>query len=245
VAEALAAQNLELMGLHFHIGSQIFAFDAYEQAVAALFGLVESLQTRQNYTPRELNFGGGVGSAYRYEHAAPSIESFVRTLTDAVSAQCERLGLERESLTVYVEPGRSIVANAGITLYTVGSIKQLEGIRTFVAIDGGMTDNIRTALYDARYECLIANRAGEPRDTIVTVAGKHCESGDVVMIDASIQNPQVGDTLVMLTTGAYNHSMASNYNKQPRPAVVWVADGQAREVLRRETYEDLLATDLG
>ncbi|MCL2631706.1 MAG: diaminopimelate decarboxylase [Coriobacteriia bacterium] len=243
--QVLEAANLELMGLHCHIGSQIFAIDVYQQAVGALFRLLGQLKQRFDYLPRELNLGGGVGSAYRVEHNPPSISDFVKTLTDAVKIHCEQLGLAPSELKLIVEPGRSIVANAGITLYTVGAIKQLEGIRTFVAVDGGMTDNIRTALYDARYECVIANRVGEPRDAIVTVAGKHCESGDVVMIDASIQTPQVGDTLVIMTTGAYNQSMSSNYNKQPRPAVVWLADGVAREVVRRETYADLLATDVG
>jgi len=245
VEQAVAAPNIDLMGLHAHIGSQIFSFDSYVSTIEVLFRFIEVLKESTGFIPSELNLGGGVGSVYRVEHKMPSIEGFVELITSAVGAQCDSLGLARESLRLFFEPGRSIVANAGITLYTVGSIKELEGIRTFVAIDGGMSDNIRTALYDARYECVIADRAGEPRDAIVTVAGKHCESGDVVMLDASIQTPQVGDVLVVMTTGAYNHSMSSNYNKQVRPAVVFVADGQARVVVRRETYDDLMATDLG
>ena len=245
VEQALAASNIELTGLHGHIGSQIFAFGAYEQTIAVFFTFMKILQESCGFVPSELNLGGGVGSAYRVEHRPPTIESFVQLVTEAVGRECEAIGLDRSELKLFFEPGRSIVANAGITLYTVGAIKELPDIRTFVAVDGGMTDNIRTALYDARYECLIANRAAEPRDAIVTVAGKHCESGDVVMIDANIQTPGVGDVLVIMTTGAYNYSMSSNYNKQPRPAVVWVADGQAREVVRRESYEDLLATDIG
>jgi diaminopimelate decarboxylase len=244
IEKAIAAENIELMGLHFHIGSQIFAFDSYVETVRVFFNLIEELRESVGYTPGELNLGGGVGSVYRVEHQMPSIEGYIQLVTDAVAEQCARVGMAKKDLTLFFEPGRSIVANAGITLYTVGSIKELEGIRTFVAIDGGMSDNIRTALYDARYECVIAERAGQPRDAIVTVAGKHCESGDVVMLDASIQTPQVGDTLVVMTTGAYNHSMSSNYNKQVRPAVVFLADGQARVVLRRETYEDLMACDV-
>jgi len=245
VQQALQSENIELKGLHFHIGSQIFAFDSYVDAIKVLFSLVEMLQAKLAYTPQELNLGGGVGAAYRVEQQLPDIGAFIHMVTVAIASECQRINIKPADLKLFFEPGRSIVANAGVTLYTVGSIKELEGIRTFVAVDGGMTDNIRTALYDARYECLIANRAGQPRDALVTVAGKHCESGDVVMIDGSIQQPQVGDILVILTTGAYNQSMASNYNKQPRPAVIWLADGQARTVVRREEYQDLLSCDVG
>jgi len=245
VEQAIAASNIDLVGLHFHIGSQIFALDAYEKTLEVIFRLIEELRESTGFIPSELNLGGGVGSAYRVTQQPPTIESFIQLVTAAAGEQCRRIGLDAANLKLFFEPGRSIVANAGITLYTVGAIKELQNIRTFVAVDGGMSDNIRTALYDARYECLIADRASEPRDSIVTVAGKHCESGDVVMIDACIQTPQIGDTLVIMTTGAYNHSMSSNYNRQTRPAVVWVADGQAREVVRRENYADLMATDLG
>jgi diaminopimelate decarboxylase len=242
---ALQSPNLELCGLHCHIGSQIFALDCYEQAVEVLFRLIGNLRKKIGYLPSELNLGGGVGIAYLVGQQAPEIAGFVKTVTGAIARQAARLGLTQTDIRLFIEPGRSIVANAGVTLYTVGAIKELTGIRTFVAVDGGMSDNIRTCLYDARYECLIADRAGEPRDALVTVAGKHCESGDVVAIDSSIQSPEVGDTLVVLATGAYNQSMASNYNKQPRPAVVWLVDGKVREVIRREEYADLLSCDVG
>jgi diaminopimelate decarboxylase len=244
VERCIAAANIELVGLHFHIGSQIFALDSYVQTIEVMFKFIELLKESTGFVPSELNLGGGVGSAYRHEHRPPTVEGFIELVAAAVGEQCQRIGLDREALALFFEPGRSVVANAGVTLYTVGAIKELEGIRTFVAVDGGMSDNIRTALYDARYECLIADRAGQPRDAIVTVAGKHCESGDVVMIDAAIQRPQVGDTLVVMTTGAYNHSMSSNYNKQVRPAIVWLADGEARVVVRRETYADLMACEM-
>jgi diaminopimelate decarboxylase len=142
-----------------------------------------------------------------------------------------------------VEPGRSIVATAGLTLYTVGTIKNIKDVRSYVAIDGGMTDNVRTALYGARYEAVIANKAAEPRDALVTLAGKHCESGDVVAIDASIQTPEVDDIVAVFGTGAYNATMSSNYNAQVRPAVVFVEEGTATVVQRRETYADLMARD--
>jgi diaminopimelate decarboxylase len=145
---------------------------------------------------------------------------------------------------IYVEPGRSLVANAGVTLYTVGILKTLPGIRKYVAIDGGMSDNIRTALYHADYEAVIANKADQPRTEIVTLCGKHCESGDAVVLDGSIQHPDLGDIVCVFSTGAYCSTMASNYNGQPRPAVVFVKDGEARVVTRRETYADLLARDL-
>ncbi|MCL2136488.1 MAG: diaminopimelate decarboxylase [Coriobacteriia bacterium] len=245
VALALAANNLELCGLHAHIGSQIFNYAAYDDTVNALFALIQKSQAELGYTPSELNLGGGVGAAYLHEQEPPSIEGFVQLILEVIAQKCDDFNVEKTAMRLFIEPGRSIVANAGVTLYTVGAVKDLPGVRTYVAVDGGMSDNIRTALYDARYECLIANRANDARDAIVTVAGKHCESGDVLVIDGSIQEPQVGDILVVLTTGAYNQSMASNYNKQPRPAVVWLADGQAREVVRRETYEDLLACEVG
>jgi diaminopimelate decarboxylase len=144
-----------------------------------------------------------------------------------------------------VEPGRAVVANAGITLYTVGTIKQVPGIRTYVAVDGGMTDNIRPALYGARYECLIANKADQPRTDVVTVAGKHCETGDLIARDAPLQPVETGDVLAVCATGAYCQSMSSNYNKQVRPGVVFVGDGAWRWVVRRETYDDLLRCDVG
>ena len=145
---------------------------------------------------------------------------------------------------ILVEPGRSLVANAGITLYTVGILKTLPNIRKYVAVDGGMSDNIRTALYHAEYEPTIANKAGQPRTEIVTLCGKHCESGDAVVIDMPLQHPDLGDIVAVFGTGAYCHSMSSNYNGQPRPAIVFVKDGQARVTTRRETYADLMARDI-
>jgi diaminopimelate decarboxylase len=243
--QAFNAGHLDIRGLHFHIGSQIFDYDSYEAAVEVLFDFIAQLRESYGWLPRVLDLGGGVGVAYQATDKPAGIEAFVETLTAAVRKQCARLDIAEDKLKLIVEPGRSIVANAGVTLYTVGSIKELEGIRTYVAVDGGMTDNIRTALYGAHYECAIADRADAPRDALVTVAGKHCESGDVVAIDASVQQPRVGDVLAVFTTGAYNQSMASNYNKQPRPAVVWLRDGEVREVIRRETYDDLMRCEVG
>ena len=186
--------------------------------------------------------GGGLGVAYTADDKPASIEEFAETITAAVKASCAAHGMPEPRLLV--EPGRSLVATAGVTLYTVGIIKTLPNIRKYVAVDGGMSDNIRTALYHADYEPVVANKAGQPRTEIVTIAGKHCESGDAVVIDMPMQRPDLGDIVAVFGTGAYNHTMSSNYNGQPRPAVVFVKDGEARVTTRRETYEDLYSRDI-
>ncbi len=186
--------------------------------------------------------GGGLGIAYLADDAPSSIDDFAEVTCTAVRDLCERHGLALPRLLV--EPGRSLVANAGVTLYTVGILKTLPGIRKYVAVDGGMSDNIRTALYHADYEPTIANKASQPRTEIVTLCGKHCESGDAVVVDMPLQKADVGDIVCVFGTGAYNMTMASNYNGQPRPAVVFVRDGVSRVVTRRETYEDLYQRDL-
>jgi len=244
-AAAIRAHEMEgvqLKGLHVHIGSQIFKIDSFEHTLDTMVGIIARLFEEQGITIEEFDLGGGLGVAYAPEHKPPSIEEFVARVSAALLTQCKARGLIIPQFIV--EPGRSIVANAGITLYTVGSIKNLPGIRTYVAVDGGMTDNIRTALYDAHYEAVIANKASLPRDCIVTLAGKHCESGDVVAIDTALQTPETGDIVCVLATGAYCYTMASNYNKQVRPAVYFVREGDERLVVRRETYEDLLNCDI-
>jgi diaminopimelate decarboxylase len=144
---------------------------------------------------------------------------------------------------ILIEPGRSLVGNAGVTIYTVGTIKEIEGVRTYVAVDGGMSDNLRPMLYDARYEAAIANRSGQAAETVATIAGSHCESGDILVRDVALADPHVGDILITPATGAYGHAMASNYNGMPRPPVIFCEDGEARVVVRRETWDDLLARD--
>ena len=186
--------------------------------------------------------GGGLGIAYKADDKPSTIDEFAECTVNAVRENCERLGVKLPRLAV--EPGRSLVATPGLTLYTVGILKTLPGIRKYVAIDGGMSDNIRTALYHADYEPTIANKAGQPRTEIVTLCGKHCESGDAVVIDMPLQTPDLGDVIAVFGTGAYCYTMASNYNGQPRPGIVFVKDGQARVVTRRETYADLYARDI-
>jgi diaminopimelate decarboxylase len=220
--EACAAAGLDLRGLHAHIGSQIFELEGFEKLAEAL--------TRMGDYPL-LNLGGGLGIAYKAEDEPPSIEEYVDALMRGVP----------EGVTVLCEPGRSLVGNAGVTLYTVGTVKHIPGIRTYVAVDGGMSDNLRPMLYGARYEAEIADRFGG--EDVCTIAGMHCESGDILVRDATLDAPRVGDVLVMAATGAYGHAMANNYNAVLRPPVIFCKDGDARVVVRRETRDDLTARD--
>lgn len=242
IERALALPGVQLKGLHVHIGSQIFAISSYAEAIDVLVDFMEQLRADCGFIPDIIDLGGGLGVAYQAEDEPTAIQELGRLVTGRLREKCEEYGLPVPRLLV--EPGRSIVATAGITLYTVGAIKDIKDVRCFVAIDGGMTDNIRVALYDARYEAVIANKAAAPRDAVVTLAGKHCESGDVVAIDASIQSPEVGDIVAVFGTGAYNATMGSNYNAQVRPGVVFVENGVATIVQRRETYADLMARDI-
>jgi diaminopimelate decarboxylase len=215
-------KRLWLCGLHAHIGSQIFELEAYEK-------LAEILSRLGDYP--KLNLGGGLGIAYTHEDRPPAVDDYVEALLKNAPA----------GVTVLCEPGRSLVGNAGITAYTVGTVKEIPGIRTYVAVDGGMSDNLRPMLYDAKYEADIADRMGG--DKLCTIAGMHCESGDILVRDVKLDDPKPGDVLVIPATGAYGHSMANNYNAIPRPPVIFCADGKAHVVVRRETYEDLAARD--
>jgi diaminopimelate decarboxylase len=217
------AAGLEVTGLHAHIGSQVFDLDAFE-------ALAEVLAALGDYPL--LNLGGGLAIAYTEEERPPAIEDYVDALLRGAP----------EGVTVLCEPGRSLVGNAGVTIYTVGTVKEIPGIRTYVAVDGGMSDNLRPMLYGARYEAEIADRFGGGR--LCTVAGMHCESGDVLVRDVELDDPRPGDLLVIPATGAYGHAMANNYNALPRPPVVFCKDGDARLVVRRETYDDLTARDI-
>jgi diaminopimelate decarboxylase len=217
-----AMRRLHLCGLHAHIGSQIFELEAYEKLAEILAGLGDY---------PKLNLGGGLGIAYTHEDEPPTVEEYVEAL----------LKNAPEGVTVLCEPGRSLVGNAGVTVYTVGTVKEIPGVRTYVAVDGGMSDNLRPMLYGARYEADIADRLGG--DKLCTIAGMHCESGDILVRDVMLDDPKPDDVLVIPATGAYGHSMANNYNAIPRPPVIFCAGGEARVVVRRETYEDLTARD--
>ena len=242
VKRAVEAPGIEFEGLHMHIGSQIYALRSFAKAIEVMVGFMRDVQRETGQAVRMLDVGGGLGVAYGVPDEPSTVKDFGKVVVDGIKEECERHGLDVPRMAV--EPGRSIVANAGVTLYTVGSVKEIPGIRTYVAVDGGMSDNIRTSLYDAHYEALIANKADRPREMVGTIAGKHCESGDIVVRDAPLQCPEPGDIVCVAATGAYCHSMSSNYNKQVRPGVVFVRGGEWRFVLRRETYEDLMRAEV-
>lgn len=242
IKDALAAPNVRLAGLHCHIGSQIFALHSFREAAEVMVAFIARIKQEYGYVIEELDLGGGLGIAYEAAEQPSSIESFAECTVQAVRDFCAQYDVSEPR--ILVEPGRSLVANAGVTLYTVGILKTLPGIRKYVAVDGGMSDNVRTALYHAVYEPVIANKAAHPRTEIVTLCGKHCESGDAVVIDMPIQTPDLGDIVCVFGTGAYCYTMSSNYNGQPRPAIVFVKDGEARVTTRRETYADLMARDI-
>ena len=232
VARAAASPAIDLVGLHAHIGSQVFEARFFEMAIEVLAPFVE------RHGLPELSIGGGLGVAYVEGEESDSITDWGAIVRSA----CERVGITAQ---VTAEPGRALVARAAVTLYSVGTIKDLPGIRTYVSVDGGMSDNPRPVLYDSGYEAFLPRETDVERDRIVTIVGKHCESGDVLVRDARVPaDLAVGDVLATPVTGAYGYSMASNYNKVPRPAVVFVADGVARLVVRRETFDDLLALEV-
>lgn len=242
VGTALETPNVRLAGLHCHIGSQIFSLHSFAEAAAVMVEFIARIRDGYGYTIEELDLGGGLGIAYTADDKPSSIDEFAEATCTSVRDLCAKYDLPLPRLLV--EPGRSLVANAGVTLYTAGILKTLPNVRKYVAIDGGMSDNIRTALYHADYEPTIANKADQPRTEIVTLCGKHCESGDAVVIDMPLQHADLGDIICVFGTGAYCSSMSSNYNGQVRPAVFFVRDGKATMTTRRETYEDLYARDL-
>ena len=233
IGKVLESRHLRLVGLHAHIGSQIFELDAYTAAIEALAGLVDG-----GWECRILNVGGGLGIAYTSADEPPPIDRYVDVKVRGV-----RRVFDPEP-RLLIEPGRSLVGNAGVTAYEVGTVKEIPGIRTYLSVDGGMSDNLRPMLYGSRYEAVIANRAAEVPYTLATVAGMHCESGDILVADAMLADPGPGDILVTPATGAYGYAMASNYNGVPRPPVVFCKAGDARLVVRRETFDDLVARDV-
>jgi len=246
--EAIAAakitaesENLNLVGIHCHIGSQIFETEPFCLAAQIMIGFVAQVKKELGVELSELNLGGGFGIRYKETDTPKDYKTFMREVSGVLHSACEELGVQLPK--VYLEPGRSIVAPAGHTLYTVGSVKEIPNIRNYVSVDGGLGDNPRYALYQAPYEVLVANKADQPRDYVATIAGRYCESGDLIQEHANIQKPVAGDIMAVLCTGAYNYSMASNYNRVPRPAAVMVKDGQARIIIDRESYEDIIKND--
>ena len=239
---ALSLSNIELMGFHCHIGSQIFEIEPFVLAAQTMMKYIADIKAKLGYTAKELNLGGGFGVRYVKEHPVFDYEQGIRMLAEKVRACAAENGIDMPN--IFMEPGRSLVADAGITLYTVGAVKRIPGIKNYVSIDGGMTDNPRYALYQSQYDVLVANKATAKADTVFSVAGRCCESGDLIAENIKLANPEKGDTLAVLVTGAYNYSMASNYNKIPRPEVVFIKDGKPYVAIKRETFEDLARNDI-
>ncbi|MDP9699746.1 diaminopimelate decarboxylase [Paenibacillus intestini] len=234
--------NLVLLGVHSHIGSQIFEVEGFQMAVQRVAEFAASVYERLNVAFKVVNLGGGFGIRYIDGDTPLEVAQYVKAITDAVKNHFAQIGYAVPE--IWVEPGRSIVGEAGTTLYTVGTSKDIPGVRKYVAVDGGMTDNPRPALYESKYEAVLANRANEAATETVSVAGKCCESGDMLIWDLDLPKVESGDLLAVACTGAYNYSMASNYNRIRRPAVVFVKDGQGDVVVRRESYQDIIQNDL-
>ena len=236
--QALETPSLDLLGFHAHVGSQIFELAPYEEAVRVVLDFAVAMRERYGLQLREFSPGGGWGIAYTPEDDPLPAQAVGTMVGETVGAELARRGLDEPRL--FIEPGRSIVGQAGVALYTVGGIKRIPGVRVYASVDGGMADNIRPAIYGARYEAIVANRATDQPEEIVTVAGKYCESGDLLIKDVELPRLRTGDLLAVPASGAYNLAMASNYNMALKPAVVLVRDGKARLMRRRQTYEDLL-----
>ena len=242
VEAAIKAKSIELVGLHCHIGSQIFDIEPFSDAADIMVRFIAEIKEKLGFEVRELNLGGGLGVAYTEDDAQISYADSIEKIGAIVRTFCAEHSIKMPR--VILEPGRSLVAAAGATLYTVGSVKEITGFRNYISVDGGMPDNPRYALYQSQYTALIANRASAPRDYVATLAGRCCESGDLLGENMKIQKPTRGDILAVLVTGAYNYSMASNYNRIPRPPVILVRDGIARVAVKRESFEDIVRNDI-
>lgn len=242
VKESLKLGNVDLTELHCHIGSQIFDIDPFVKAAEVMMDFIGQIKRETGHLVTELNLGGGYGIKYTENDNPVPYDNYMAAVSKAVKAKAAENDIPVPF--IYMEPGRSVVGEAGITLYTVGGRKEIPNVRTYVSVDGGMTDNIRYALYESEYTVVNAGKADQEPNEKVTVAGKCCESGDLIQKDTPVADVQVGDILAVLSTGAYNYSMASNYNRNPRPAIVMVKDGKPRLIVKRESYDDLVANDL-
>ncbi len=241
ILRAIAAPNLNLRGLHFHLGSPIFELEPYQAATDLVLRFAAGLR-EQGLNLQEFSPGGGFAIAYTRNDRPPAPDDYAEAIVSTLTATCAELGMDQPSLVI--EPGRSIIGPAGVALYRIGAIKDIPGIRTYVSVDGGMGDNIRPALYQASYEVLSANRPAAEPDATVTIAGKYCESGDVLASDILLPAPAAGDVIAIPAAGAYCPSMASNYNLNPRPPIILVQNGASRLIRRRESYADLMHCDV-
>ncbi len=239
---AITHPNLNLRGLHCHIGSQILETEPFCAAAEVMIGFIAKIKNELGHEIDDLNLGGGFGICYTEADDPKPYASFMEAVSKVVHSKSEELGVKLPF--ILIEPGRSIAGPAGITLYTVGAKKVIPNIRTYVSIDGGMCDNPRYILYQSEYDALVANKADKPKDTKVTIAGKCCESGDLIGENMPLQDVEAGDIIAVCATGAYNYSMSSNYNRLQKPPVVFVKDGKTRVVVKRETLEDLIRNDI-
>jgi len=241
VALALSLDNINLVGFHCHIGSQIFDLEPFELTAEVMLNFIADIKAKYGFEAKELNLGGGFGVKYVDSDTPVDYGDYMCAVSKVVKHCCKKLGLALPF--ILVEPGRSIVAEAGLTLYTVGAIKDIPNVRTYISIDGGMGDNPRYILYNAEYTPVSVNNPSAPYDKVVTLAGKCCESGDLIGENMKFQDVSSGDILAILSTGAYNYSMSSNYNRIPRPPVIMIKDGKPVVAVKRETYEDLIKND--
>ncbi|MGG3801136.1 diaminopimelate decarboxylase [Metabacillus fastidiosus] len=242
IEKVLASKAFHLLGFHCHIGSQIFETQGFVLAAERVFEKIKEWKDRFSYVPEVVNLGGGFGIRYTEEDAPLPATYYVEKIVEAVQKQVKELNMEMPE--IWIEPGRSLVGDAGTTLYSIGSQKEVPDVRKYVAVDGGMTDNIRPALYEAKYEAALANRMNDKEEEKVSIAGKCCESGDMLIWDIALPSVKSNDLLAISCTGAYGYSMANNYNRIPRPAVVFVEDGEAQLVVKRESYENIIVNDI-
>jgi diaminopimelate decarboxylase len=241
--EVLKSYQFNVLGVHCHIGSQIFETDGFTLAIEKLFSHFKSWNNDFGYFPDVVNLGGGFGIQYTDEDSPLKPEQYVMAMIEEVTKQMSKFK-DKKMPEIWIEPGRSLVGDAGTTIYSIGSQKEIEGVRHYVSVDGGMTDNIRPALYQAKYNAYVANKMKDDLTNIVSIAGKCCESGDMLIWDLALPKVNDSDYLAVTCTGAYGYSMANNYNRIQRPAVVFVEDGEEQLVVKRETYEDLIRHDL-
>ncbi len=239
---AMAMPQLRLRGLHFHIGSQIPEFEPYQQAIEIILGFAAEMKKKHGFEMEELDIGGGFAVQYTLDSPVPPLSDYAEMMTSGVISGCRKLGLAQPRLII--EPGRHVVAQSGVALYTVGVVKDIPGVRRYVSVDGGMADNIRPALYQARLEAVVANRVKDRAAGSFTIAGKFCESGDILIRDIELPEPVAGDILAVAGSGAYSIPEAMNYNASFKPAIVMVKGGKARLIRRRETFDDLTRCDL-
>ena len=242
VGAATGARNLDLIGLHVHLGSLIFSAEPYQEATDAVLAFAAAMKGFYAFDLAEYSPGGGFAVQYTRDTSAPGAAYYAGAIAESIRSSCGELKMRLPRLVI--EPGRAIVARSCVAVYSAGAVKEIRGVRKYVSVDGGMADNIRPALYGSRYEALLANKATEANSEKVTIAGKFCESGDILVTDVELPQVEPGDTVVIPVSGAYNLSLASNYNASLKPAVAMVKDGNARLIRRRETYDDLIRNDL-